>query len=75
MSPRQAYLFKHRSRLPALINDVWQWEFVDDALSDAKESRVAALSRAAATECICNGAWLSAVVGSFMANTIDPRAL
>ena len=71
----QGYVWKHRARLSALINDVWQWETVDDTLATAKMSRLGALQQAAASPCTCGGAWLNAVVGSFVANAIDVRAL
>jgi hypothetical protein len=35
-----AFLFKIRARLPALIDDIWQWEHVDAALADAERSRI-----------------------------------
>ena len=47
-TPRLAELaFKIRKKLPGLIDDVWEWETVGDALSFLGQSRVERLQRAA----------------------------
>ena len=73
--PMQAYIWKHRARLSALIDDVWHWETVDDLLKAAQESRYDAVQRAAHSPCVCGGGWLTAVVSSFLPNRIDVHAL
>ena len=73
--PMQAYVWKHRARLPGLIDDVWQWENVEDVLKTVKESRYNAVQRAACSPCVCNGDWLTAVVSSFLLNHVDVQAL
>ena len=69
----QAHVWKNRARLPALIDNVWQWETVEDALRCAREHRLDAVRRAAAGACVCEGLWLAAVVDSFMQNAINVK--
>ena len=71
----QAYVWKNRARLSALIDDVWQWETVEDALRNAKENRLTGVRRAAQGQCVCGGLWLTAVVDSFLANKINVKDL
>ena len=71
----QAFLFKIRARLPALTDDIWQWEHVDAALADAERSRIDAMHSAATSPCVCGGAWAAAVVYSLLANRIPIGAL
>ena len=71
----QAYVWKHRARLSALIDDVWQWETVECSLTLAKEARLVTLQRAAAEPCACNGVWIGAVVQSFLMNGVDVKDL
>ena len=66
----QGFLFKHRHKLPTLIDDVWRWETAEDQLSTAQRSRVEMLHAAAAQTCICNGKWLEKVVEAFLQNAI-----
>ena len=50
------FLFKHRSRLSALIDDIWRWERLDQSLTIARQCRFDALRAAAAdTGCACHG--------------------
>ena len=71
----QAYVWKNRGRLSALIDDVWQWETVEDALRAAKEDRMSGVWRAAQGRCVCGGLWLSAVVDSFVQNKVNVQEL
>ena len=71
----QAHIWKNRARIPALIDDVWQWETIAGSIKLAKESRLNALQRAAASPCACQGVWIGAVIHSFMLNRIDVKAL
>lgn len=71
----QAFLFKHRHRLSTLIEDIWQWECVEDVLTVARRSRLGSLRVAAAAPCECQGGWLTTVVQSFMANKINVQEL
>jgi len=66
-----AFVFKNRARLPQLIDDIWAWDGVDDAVADADRSRVDALRVAEATPCVCGGAWMGFALYSLMANNID----
>ncbi|CAE8638477.1 unnamed protein product [Polarella glacialis] len=49
--------FKIRRQLPALIDDVWSWETVDDTLSLQGQPRIERLFAAAREACNCNGQW------------------
>ena len=51
------YAFRMRSRLAALIDDVWEWERVDDELALLGQSRLERLEAAARSPCICQGLW------------------
>ena len=61
--------------MPALIDDIWHSEGIDDLLPRLRMSRVEALHAAAAGSCVCNGLWMAAVVGSFIANKIPVQEL
>jgi hypothetical protein len=69
----QAFLFKIRSRLPELIDDIWQWETVEETLLLGRRSRVESMRAAWATACVCSGLYGTAVVESLHANSIDVR--
>ena len=71
----QSFLFRHRHRLPGLIDDVWQWECVGDTLTSARQSREAALRVAAAGKCVCHGRWLEQAVAILVANNVPVRDL
>lgn len=71
----RTYLFKNRSRLAGLIEDIWQWELVEQDLPFARTSRMEALKLAAQAGCKCNGQWAAMVRASFEANNIDAQAL
>ena len=67
----QAFLFKHRQRLPALLDDVWQWECVEDLLLASQQTRVGCLRAALARPCVCGGRWLDTVTGVLVANGLS----
>ena len=69
----QQWLFKNRVRLPALIDDIWQWENMEENLCAARLGRMDTLRRAAQSPCVCNGAWAAKVVASFIINGINVR--
>ena len=71
----QAYLFKNRSRLQALIADIWQWETIEKTVQGAGCSRVEALHLAAKGQCVCEGLWRAAVTGSLVDNRIPVQEL
>ena len=71
----QAFLFKRRHLLPALIDSIWQWETISDSLGDACRSRVDTLRLAAQGPCRCGGFWPVIVVKSAIANAIDLKEL
>ena len=69
------YVWKNRARLPGLIDDVWQTEGIDQTLPFMRMSRTDALQHAAGRDCVCEGKWMEAVVGSFIANEIPVQDL
>lgn len=71
----QAFLFKRRHLLPGLIDSIWQWECVDDVLSEATKPRVDTLRAAAKDACMCGGRWPAAVAQSIIDNKIPLQEL
>ena len=71
----QAFLFKRRHTLPALIESIWQWENVGVVLEDATRSRLDTLRAAAGGVCLCSGLWPETVVRSVIANEIPLQEL
>lgn len=65
------YLFRMRQKLPGMIDDIWQWEQMDDVVAVTSRSRVHSLQFSAASPCVCGGSWPAFVVHSFMENGID----
>ena len=51
------WAFRNRARLPALIDDVWAWETVDDAISRVQSTRVEQMIFASRQPCVCGGRW------------------
>jgi len=70
-----AFLFRIRRRLPALIDDVWLWEEIDDHVVLSNESREDALLAGMTRPCRCGGQWMSFVQGTLQANRIDGAEL
>ena len=64
-----------RRQLPSLIDTIWRWENVGDALADVGKSRVEILHAAAGGKCVCECQWPRAVCESFLANSIDVKQL
>ena len=64
------YLFKRRSFLRRMVDDIWQWENVEQALATAQRSRRDALTAAEQSPCVCQGAWLAFVKSSLWQNGI-----
>ena len=64
-------LFSIRHKLPSMIDDIWEWEQIDDVVTVGSRGRVDALDAAAASPCTCGGAWKEFVLDSFKANGID----
>ena len=69
------YLWKKRHQLPAMIDDIWLWENIEEAAKAAQMSRKEAVEVAAAATCSCSGAWKTFVSKSFTENRIDSRQL
>ena len=65
-----AFAFKHRAKLPGLIDDVWSWEKVEDFLEQRGKSRMDQFYAAAASPCICNGLWFPRAMASMSSNGI-----
>ena len=74
-TPMCEFLFKHRSKLAALIDDIWEWELVEQSLAIARQPRMEALSAAATAPCLCHGLWVTHVMESFRLNGIDVPGL
>ena len=49
------FLFKNRARLNSLIDDIWEWETVDDRLLHLRQTRIDMMSQAWALPCRCGG--------------------
>lgn len=64
-------VFRIRTRLAALIDDVWSWEQVDDMLLLLRQSRVQRLTAAAQEPCMCGGRWRQLAYSVFQANGIS----
>ena len=71
----QKFIFKSRARLPSLINDIWQWEHVEQDLPFARMSRMDALQVAAGAGCSCEGKWTAIVKESLETNNLDAQSL
>ena len=69
------YLFKNRAKLNALIDDIWRWEKIDDVVAACSRTRPQAMSAALELPCVCRGAWMNAIVASFMMNNIRSAEL
>lgn len=74
-APMQQFLFKHRARIPGLVDDIWKWENVEANLATARLTRMEAIRNAAQGNCVCNGVWKQHVMQSFALNGIDKQAL
>ena len=64
------YLFRRRHRLRSMIDDIWQWENIHEAVNIARRSRLDAVAAAEQGPCVCGGAWPAFVVDAFMRNGI-----
>ena len=53
-----SFVFKNRARLPALIEDIWRWESINQVVADAKRSVPECVEDALRRACVCGGAWL-----------------
>ena len=69
------YLWRRRSQLSSMIDDIWQWECIDETVAVTRRSRLEALLMAAKTPCICGSKWVSFVAASAAANGIDLQDL
>ena len=65
------HLFRIRHKLPSMIDDIWQWECIDEVVAYSCRTRLDALTLAAASPCQCKGRWLHYVVGCFLANSVN----
>ena len=62
-----------RSKLPALIDDVWSWENVSDDLVLLGQSRLERLTACAHGPCRCGGAWRQAAEWILEKNGLDKK--
>ena len=70
-----AWLFKNRMKLPNLIDDVWQWERVEELAAVARQTRMEALDSASQSPCVCSGQWPAFVTSSLAQNGINAGEL
>jgi len=66
-----AFVFKNRTRLPGLIDDIWRWENIDSVVTCADQSLLDRLRVAAAMPCSCGGAWKALVCQAFAFNGVN----
>ena len=69
------YAFKIRSKLSALIDDVWAWETVSDDLALLGQSRLERLVAAGKGPCTCAGWWRHCAEWALQANCINATEL
>ena len=55
------YLWRRRSHLPQMIDDIWVWENVEQIVEVSRRTRMEALQVAAHSPCVCQGQWMSYV--------------
>ena len=60
-----------RKRLSSIIDDVWSWETVDEALKVVGPSRWQRFLLAANEPCMCQGAWRQCAEWVLAANSVD----
>ena len=70
-----AFVFKNRARLPNLIDDIWRWEGIRDAVEISKQTRMDIVRNALRTSCVCGGAWLAFALHILHCNGISPTDL
>jgi hypothetical protein len=68
-----ALAFKIRARLTSLINDVWEWEEVDDRLTVVNTTRVQRIEQAASGQCVCEGRWREQAEEALKVNGVSPQ--
>ena len=70
-----AFVFKHRARLPTLIDDIWRWESIDQVVAAAEQTLVQSLWAAESKPCVCEGAWTRFATYTLSHNGVDVPAL
>ena len=65
------YLWKKRANLPTMLDDIWEWECIEDVAAAAQRTRIETLTVAAASACSCGGSWLTFVLASLIQNGIN----
>ena len=66
---------KNRHKLSALVDDIWQWENVGEALLVARRSRLDSLHVALRSPCTCGGRWRAVAVDVLDKNRLDKSQL
>ena len=69
------YLFRRRHVLRKMIDDIWEWENVEQALAVARRTRLDALTAAEQAPCVCQGEWTAFVRSSLWQNGIRASEL
>ena len=69
-----AFVFKNRARLPGLIDDIWRWEGVGEALAVAAEPLIQTLWDATTRPCTCGGEWGRYAAYALGVNRVDASA-
>ena len=65
------YLWRRRSRLPQMIDDIWQWENVEQMVEVTRRSRMDGLRAAADSPCVCQGHWRNFVTSALVQHGIN----
>ena len=65
------YLWRRRSHLPQMIDDIWVWENVEQIVEVSRRTRMEALQVAAHSPCVCQGQWMSYVSSALVTNGIN----
>ena len=65
------YLWKRRNQLTSMIDDIWEWECIDDVAAASQRTRMQAMEAAASSPCTCGGAWMAFVITSLLQNEIN----
>ena len=60
-----------RQKLPAIIDDVWEWEHVDESLALLAKSRAERFADVLSQPCVCQGAWRHCAEWALQANGVD----
>ena len=66
------FAFQNRHKLPGLIDDVWEWERLEEGVKLSNLTRVQRVCQARQQQCTCGGLWRRIAEDALMQNSIDP---